>query len=221
VALGPGTSSLSGIVTGPDGVVGGATVQVERYVNGSFGSKTVAASADGLWRLGGILGGVYEIRAWQAPDLAMTAPQVVELGAGTNQNVNLTLMSFNGESVSASVIPDPPQVGDPATLTIQAEEETVGTDGVVRGAPLAGASIDVVAAGNVILAGANPGTTDNTGALDLSLDCSSVGPVGLTATVNGLNSYSLAIPDCAATVPTFPVITSPTTVFAPTTTTLP
>jgi len=145
----------------------------------------------------------------------MTAPQVLELGAGGNQNANLTLLSFNGQSVSATIVPSPPQVGQPATLTIQATQETVGTDGVIRGSALPGANISVIAAGNVVLAGTNPGTTGSGGQLVLSLDCSSVGPVGLTATVDGLNSYPLTVPDCAVPIPT---VTIPGTIFAPSTT---
>ncbi len=209
VVLTPGTSSLSGVVTGPDGPVAGATVLIERLVNNSVGSKMVSAQADGTWKLTGILGGLYRVRAWQAPDFAMTTPQIVLLGAGANQSIPLAVLSFNGQNVNATVAPSPPQVGGVATLTIGVVQETVGTDGVVRASALPGANVYVTAAGNVVLAGTNPGTTDASGELSLALECSSVGPVGLTATVNGVASFPLTVADCSETIST---ITTPSTV---------
>ena len=107
VALTPGTATLSGIVLGPSGVVGGATVLVERLVDNSVGSKSVVAMADGTWKLPNILGGLYRVRAWQSPDLDLTTPQLVLLPAGGTQSVNLTLMSYSGQSANAAISPSP------------------------------------------------------------------------------------------------------------------
>ena len=201
VALTPGTATLSGIVLGPSGVVGGATVLVERLVDNSVGSKSVVAMADGTWKLPNILGGLYRVRAWQSPDLDLTTPQLVLLPAGGTQSVNLTLMSYSGQSANAAISPSPPLVGEVTILTVQVLAETVGNDGVVRGSPLAGANVDVVAAGNVVLAGTNPGTTNSAGEMTLALGCSSVGPVGLSALVNGLTSFPLTVADCSEGIP--------------------
>ncbi len=207
VSLIPGNASLSGIVTGPLGVVPGATVLLERLVGDSVGAKTVTAAADGTWKMMGILGGRYRVRAWRAPDLALTAPQILLLGAKDNQNLTLTLMSYSGQNLTAAVAPSPPLVGQVTRLVIQATQQTVGGDGVVRGAPLPGVSIFAFAAGNVVLAGTNPGTTDAGGRLSLSLGCSSVGPVGLSATINVATTFPLAVPDCVVFVPP-PVVTT-------------
>jgi hypothetical protein len=215
VVLTPGDASLSGNVTGPAGAVGGATVLVERLVGDSVGSKAVPTAADGTWKLAGIRGGRYRIRAWHAPDLALTTPQILLLGANDNQTLNLSLMPYNGQNVTAAISPSPPPVGQVTTLVIQATQQAVGSDGVVRGAPLPGASVFVFAAGNVVLAGTNPGITDAGGRLSLSLGCSSIGPVGLSATVNSLTTFSLMVPDCVLFVP--PPVTTPTTVKQPTT----
>jgi hypothetical protein len=213
VVFTPGTASLSGIVTGPSGVVGGATVLVERLVGDSVGGKVVPTAADGTWKLPSILGGRYRVRAWRAPDLALTTPQILLLGGKDNQNLTLTLMAYNGQSLTASLTPSPPQVGQVTTLVIQATQQTVGGDGVVRGAPLPGANVFVFAAGNVVLAGTNPGTTDGGGRMALSLGCSSLGPVGLSASVNGLTTFPLSVADCSVFIP--PSTTS-TTVKPPT-----
>lgn len=215
VAIAPGKSTLTGLVTGPAGPAGGATVEVDRVVGAASASKTVTAQADGTWKVANIIGGLYRVRAWQAPTLDLITPQFVLLGAGATQNVMLSLMSYNGQSITATVTPSPPVVGQVATLAVQVVQETVGSDGVVRAAPLPGAMVTVIAAGNVVLVGANPGTTGSSGQLDLNLDCSSVGPVGLSATVNGQSSFPLGVPDCSEPIAT---VTIPTTV---TTTPLP
>jgi hypothetical protein len=213
VVLLSGNASLSGIVTGPSGVVGGATVLVERLVGDSVGAKAVPTAADGTWKLIGIRGGRYRVRAWRSPDLALTTPQILLLGAKDNQSLNLTLVPYNGQNLTASIAPNPPLVGQVATLVIQATVQTVGGDGVVRGAPLPGANVFVFAAGNVVLAGTNPGTSDSGGRLTLSLGCSSIGPVGLSASINGLTTFPLTLADCAAFAPP---VSSASTVRAPT-----
>lgn len=208
VVLTPGQASLSGIVTGPAGVAAGATVLIERLVGDSVGAKTVAAQVDGTWKLTGILGGRYRIRAWKAPDLALTTPQILLLGAKDNQNITLTLISYSGQNLTAAVAPNPPVIGQVATLVIQATQQTVGGDGVVRGAPLPGASILVFSSGSAVLAGTNPGISDSAGRLTLAVGCASIGPLGLSATINSLNSFPLTVPDCAVFSP--PVITATT-----------
>jgi hypothetical protein len=213
VLLTPGQASLSGIVDGPTGVVAGATVLIERLVGTAVGSKTVAAQADGTWTLTGILGGLYRVRAWHVPDLDLTTPQILLLGAGQNMQVTLTLMAYNGQSLSATVSPAPPEVGQTAALVVQATQQAVGSDGIVRATPLPGANIFVSAAGDVVLAGSNPGTSNAAGQMQLALGCAAIGPVGLSATLNGLSTFPLTVPDCSAFIP---VITTPTTITAPT-----
>jgi uncharacterized protein YceK len=213
VVLTPGAASLSGVIIGPAGPAPGAIVLVERLVGDSVGGKLVPVAPDGTWKLPGIRGGRYRVRAWRAPDLAMTTPQILLLGAKDNQNINLTLMAFNGQNLTASLSPSPPLVGQVTALVIQATQQTVGSDGVVRGAPLPGANVFAFAAGTVVLAGTNPGTTDAGGRLVLSLGCSAPGPVGLSANINSLNTFSLMVPDCAIFIP--PPVTTTTTVTPP------
>jgi hypothetical protein len=219
VVLTPGAASLSGIVTGPAGVVGGATVLVERLVGDSVGAKAVPTGPDGTWKLAAIRGGRYRVRAWRAPDLALTTPQILLLGAKDNQNLTLTLMSYNGQNLTAAIAPSPPVVAQLTTLVVQATQQTVGGDGVVRGAPLAGATVLVFAAGNVVLAGTNPGTTDAGGRMTLGMGCSSIGPVGLSATINSTTTFPLTVPDCALAPPV--VTTTPTTFKPPTSSSVP
>jgi hypothetical protein len=210
VLLVPGKASLTGTVTGPSGVVAGATVLVERLVGAGVGSTTVPTQPDGTWKVTGILGGLYRIRAWHVPDLDLITPQIVLLAPTDNTNVNLTLLPYSGQSLSATISPAAPLVGQVTTLVVLASQQAVGSDGIIRATPLAGANIFVLAAGDVVLAGTNPGTSDSSGRIVLSLGCSSIGPVGLSAVLNGFNTFPLTVPDCTIFVPP-PSTTTPTT----------
>ncbi|MGH9126270.1 MAG: carboxypeptidase-like regulatory domain-containing protein [Acidimicrobiales bacterium] len=211
VPLTGGTSTLSGVVTGPNGVVAGATVLVERLVGATEASKTVAANANGGWALTTLLGGLYRIRAWMSPDLDLITPQIMFLDAGATQSVNLTLMSYGGQTANATVTPSPPQVSVLSTLVVNVLQEVVGGDGIVRASGMGGAQVFLLAAGNVVLGGVNPVTTNASGSVTLTLECSSMGPVGLSVTVNGGTAIPLAVPDCS------PAVVLPTTVPSSTT----
>ncbi len=50
VAVTGGDSTLSGLITGPDGPVGGATVRLERFVGDAIGFIDILSNADGTWR---------------------------------------------------------------------------------------------------------------------------------------------------------------------------
>ena len=178
-----------------------------------WGQRGFPPRADGTWKLPGLLGGRYRIRAWHAPDLALTTPQILLLGAKDNPNIPLTLIAYNGQNLTAAVAPNPPLVGQVATLVLQATQQVVGGDGVVRGAPLPGASVLVFAAGNVVLAGTNPGITDATGHLTLQMGCATVGPVGLSATVNSADFVPL---DSGRLLVFVPPVTTSTSVKPPT-----
>jgi hypothetical protein len=193
------------------GPVGGATVLVERLVGDSVGAKTVATAADGSWHLTGILGGRYRVRAWRPPDLTVITPQILLVGRTDNASVALNLMTYNGVSLSATVAPNPPQVGVPTTVVVQATQQVVGSDGVVRAGPFAGATLAISGAGAVVFVGTNPSPTDATGRLTLIMGCVTPGPVGLAGTFDGVTSIPIPVPDCtAAAAPTPSTVTSPT-----------
>ncbi len=168
----------------------------------------MSTQADGTWKVAGIKGGRYRIRAWRPPDLSLLTPQILLVGATDNPSVTLALMAYNGQSVVAAVAPTPPQVGQVTTLVVQATQQAVGGDGVVRAGPLVGSNVLVLAAGNVVLTGTNPGPTDAGGRLALLLTCATAGPVGLSASLDGLTTFPLTIPDCVPAAVTAPPNTS-------------
>ena len=209
VVIGPGQATMSGIVLGPDGPVGGATVQVERFVGDAAGSLTLSAQADGTWTLPGILGGRYRVRAWRPPDLDMTTPQIFFLGATDNRSLSLELGRFNAVNVASAITPNPPVVGAAANLLIQLTTQTVDANGVVHAKAVASAAVLLAGGAEITVNNPNPATTTADGKAIWQVVCQLPGPVSLTATVNGADSYPVDVPDCAA--PPTPSTTSTTT----------
>lgn len=50
VAVTGGDATLAGLVTGPDGPVGGATIRLERFVGDAMARLDIVSNADGTWR---------------------------------------------------------------------------------------------------------------------------------------------------------------------------
>ncbi|MBA3654848.1 MAG: hypothetical protein H0W70_11735 [Actinobacteria bacterium] len=217
VPLGPGGATLRGTVTGPDGAVEGATVHVERLVGPTAGAADVATAADGTWTLPAILGGRYRVRTWKAPELALTKPEIFFLEARETKKLDLRVDRYSGGSVTASIAPDPPVVGQPANLFVLVSARTVDLGGVVRGTPAAGVTVDLSGTG-FQLESPNPTTTDSNGVAQWRVRCTTVGATSLSVTVTG-TSFPVTVPACAdsSAGPSEP----PTTADATTTTSRP
>lgn len=212
VSLGPGQATLNGTVTGPDGAVPGATVHVERIVDGSVASTDVATQPDGTWTLPNLLGGEYRVRAWLAPDLSLTAPALFFMAVTDTKKIDLVLSRFSGTQVSASVAPNPPIIGEPASIVVEVATSVVGPDGVVRATPSPGASVQIFGTGQWQIDGTPTQTTNAAGLAQWQATCSGLGPQPLSVVVNSGDVVQLNLPACS------PVPTTTTTVAAPTTT---
>lgn len=208
VPIGPGPAALLGVVIGPTGPVGGAIVHAERLVGDAVGAANIATLPDGTWKMTGVLGGRYRIRAWRAPDLALTTPQILYLRGSETQNLSLSLTTFNGVSASAVVTPSPPLLGQTVNLVVQVSTQTVGNDGVVRAAPLPASMVDITSAANVTIVGTRPATADANGRVNWLLVCTTPGPQVLGVTVDGVNNFPLTTADCGNTVYVPPTTTS-------------
>ncbi|MGH9121239.1 MAG: hypothetical protein ACRDYC_04720 [Acidimicrobiales bacterium] len=196
VAMGPGNASLNGTVVGPSGPVPGATVEIVREVGSAIGTADVTTAADGTWQLTKILGGDFRVRAWLAPTLAVTTPQVVFLADAGSQSVNLTMTSFSGSQVAATISPSPPLVGQVDELTLAVTNTSVGSNGVVADAPLVGARV-TVSGYEWQVQGAATETTGPTGTAGFVVTCDLAGPEDLTATLAGQAPVPLALPACS------------------------
>jgi len=136
-----GDAVLGGVVTGPDGAVPGAIVRIERLVGDSVQTRQVQAAQDGRWALEGTPGGRIRVRAFLAPTLTMTEPEIFFLRDGETREVRLQLRPHQGLDVRAATAPSAPTVGDEANLAVRVLERVVDSEGVARTRPVAGITV--------------------------------------------------------------------------------
>jgi hypothetical protein len=214
-AVGPGAATLNGSVFGPSGPVGGATVEADRLVGDQVASARATTAADGSWRIAGILGGVYRVRAWHAPNLAITTPQVLFLGDSQDLTVSLELAAFPGPNVGAALAPAAVYVGEPANLLVQITNPTIGADGVLSYQPVVGGIVALTPGSGWIISGPNPTTTNAAGNAVFLVRCKVPGSNPLIATVGTKGTpVPLQVPPCAPP----PAPTTSTTAPCPSTT---
>ena len=201
-----GSASLVGTVTGPGGLVPGATVRIERLVFGEVVRNDVLTGADGRFELRNVPGGRYRVRAFLAPVLALTTPDVRFLADGQEHAFDLVVEDQRGVVARASVAPDPPYLGDDVNLAIVLASRSVDPDGVVRSVPVPGVRVELDGEGAWVLRspegqrGPSPsrGTTtteafpppsrvaftDALGEVRFEMTCLQAGPPGLSLLVS-------------------------------------
>ena len=198
--IGPGSASLQGLVTGPDGPVPGAVVHLERIVESGTATADVVSGPDGVWKAENILGGRYRLRAYRPLDLALVKPAVFFLSGTEKRTFDITLQRFTGLVAIASIAPNPPRVDEPANLVVRIAQQSVDNGGVVRAAGIGGANAELVGSGQWRVESPNPALTDANGDAFWQVRCRSGGEQPLAVTVNGLETLNLQLPACAEDV---------------------
>jgi hypothetical protein len=205
-----GTAHLNGLVNGPQGPVPGAVVHVEHLVDGAA-PIDVAAGPDGRWDLPGIAGGRYRVRAFLAPSLAQTEPDIFFLNDGDQREENLTVSQFSGLTVLASVAPDPPLLKQPLTLAARVVARSVDADGIVQSAPVVNAAVTITGLSGWSTSGPTTANTNTAGDVTFTLQCTSAGAsqvqVQVRAGADPPQSFPLTVSACtdpAATTSTPP-----------------
>jgi hypothetical protein len=209
--IGPGSARIIGTVFGPNGPIGGATVEADRLVGNQVARTTVTTAADGSFVVGSILGGRYRVRAWQAPTLALTQPEIFFLGSAESHPLALHLDAFTGPDVADSVNPTVLIVGDMANLLVQVTNPAVGSDGVVRDQPDPGVQVTLVDGPAWTVDSSNPLTTGNDGRALFQISCSSAGSNPLSVEVGTGSPQPLSVPDCVEPAPPTTQCSPPTT----------
>ena len=196
-SLGPGTASLSGTVSGPDGPVQDAVVRVERLVARTPAATDLRTDGTGSWSVDSILGGPYRVRAFLAPALGQVMPEVFFLGADERRNVNLTLTRFGDTSLTATIDPSPPVVDQPATLQLQVGNGRVGEDGSLSLDPRPAVRLQLMSTDGVEVEGSGIELTDGDGRASFRVRCTQQGTFQMSLSVgNGVTRFGL--PPCAA-----------------------
>jgi hypothetical protein len=126
-----GDAELVGEVTGPEGAVAGAQVLLERFVGDERAELVVRTDRDGRFRALKIFGGRYRLRAWRAPDLAVTLPELRFVPDAEETDVRLVATTHGGLTVQAVVSSRNPVVDDLVTVTALVTSQRVDGRGIV------------------------------------------------------------------------------------------
>jgi len=209
----PGEATITGMVTGPQGPVGGAVVHAERLVGEAVATKDVVSNADGTYAVANVLGGRYRVRAYQPSpaNLAQTTPALLFVGARESKLLNLQIDLFSGLSLSFALAPSQLVVGQSANLVVQVTNQSVDAKGVVSGLGIPAAKVQMVPGDGLVVDTVNPGLTDGAGRAAFGVHCATVGSPAMSAVVNDQVTFPLAMPPCNS----LPVVTAPPSVPQP------
>ncbi len=130
----PPQRSISGVVTGPDGPVAGATVQLYDAGTGAF-YKSVRADEDGVYRMTSVRVGTYKVAFRDTTGVHLTVWHGPDGGAADIGSATAVTMPANGALTLDQEMAGGPILGG-----------TVTGDG----APLAGAKVTVYRAGSAV-----------------------------------------------------------------------
>lgn len=219
VPLTGGGATLKGTVRGPDGLVPGATVVLERLVGDAVASGSVPTASDGAYLAPGIQGGRYRVRAFRSPDLAQVQPVILFLGGTEQKALELKVDRYDGIAVQASVAPNPPPFGERASLVVLVTDRSVDATGVVTATPVPGTTAELFGAGSWRVESANPTTTDAGGRARWVLRCTQTGRQPLSVVVGTNDALPLDLPPCTVAQAEAPAGDSTTSTSAATTST--
>jgi len=218
LTFGPGQAALTGTVTAGGAGVAGATVRVQRIVGDREITLDLLTDDLGAWHLDSVDGGRYRVRAWRAPDLTVSQPQLFFLGATDTRLVLLPLEQVQGVGVTGAVAPSPPFLDEPAGLAVTVATRVVDDQGVIRSQPAVSVGVSLTdAGGSWELDSANPVVTDARGEVEWQVKCHAPGPQPLSVTVGG-TAYPLQLPPCTKRPP--PTTTTASTSSSTTSTTV-
>ncbi len=204
-----GNVVLGGQVVSPDGGVGSAIVHVERFIGDSGTSAEVRTDDRGNFRINGLSGGRYRVRAWRSPDFLMTEPTVffVDASKATGEVVfadgtaipasklSLQVQHRGGLSASAAVSRRPFGLGEVVVLSIRVGAKQVDSEGSVTIGPFAGALVTLLNPGPWSFYNATQATSDGNGVVAFEASCGEYGTGSIQIDVNGAQ-LSVPTPRC-------------------------
>ena len=195
-ALGPGSATVGGTVSGPEGPVVGATVRVERLVGDAVAATTVTTGPGGQWAVPSVNCGRYRVRAWRPPDLAVLRPTLVFVEASENRAVNLAMARYGEGNAVAEFAPEPPTADKPATLVVTVSNGAIDGEGVLHASPRQGETVQLAVTAGLLLESPDTTLTDGSGKASFTVRCAPPEPPAAAVVVGGTRK-PLEVPPCA------------------------
>ena len=199
------SGSLNGVVSGPDGPVPGASIRIERLVGSQSVSTIVTADATGRYELKGVELGRVRVRAWHAPDLAMTTDDVFFSEAASTHD--LTLRNYGRTDVQWAMAPSTPLVSQKVNIVVQVSSRVVDEAGKISVAPISGVGVSVFPQGVLTPVEIGERITNGDGRVIFTLRCDTPGTSALDIRLATGGQALVSPPPCVR-----PIVTAPPTV---------
>ena len=196
VLLFDGLTSFGGVVTGPDGPVEGAVVDLERHTTSTVNTTQVITDVDGNWKVEGLIGGRFRIRAWKPNELTMTSSEVVFVSDGEEVTMDLVIGPVEpGPHLRFKGAGDV-HVGDTAIATVSVTTSSIDQDGFELATGLPGQAV-TLRPGPGVLVAQQADTTDAGGGVHFVVRCLSEGNFGAVIGYESITS-DVSLVDCLA-----------------------
>lgn len=206
-----GDSELTVRVVDQDGKpVRGADVRLERFVGPFKGWDDTTTGRDGSVVVGGLRGGRFRVRAWVAPRLATTEPQLVFLTAGEKTALTVRIDPHEGFLVQGAFLATTWQVDDSVVFDTLLVQEEVGTDGIIRGRPVIGA-VTLAPVFGLWVDGESTKLTDAAGHATFIAVCGATGVHEADVEAAGSFPARITLPECLPRDPNRPPADTTTT----------
>lgn len=206
IGFGAGEVVITGLVSGPDGPVPGASVRIERFVGEQRAVTIVGTDAEGRYRLADVTGGQIRVQAFRPPDLAQETSVVAFASGVLTQDLVVTAVA--GPRVQWAIAPAQPLVDRGTNLVIQVSSQQVDAEGLIRTGPRAGIGVTLVPLGAMQNEVAESRVTDTDGRVSFPMVCRTTGSSSVRV-VLATGEESLVEPLPCVPPPTVPPPTVP------------
>lgn len=196
VAMTGGTSVLSGVVVGPDGIIPAATVEIQRHTSHGIGTMRVVTDETGTWSVASLPGGRYRVRAWVPGLLTSGGSEVRYVTAGQSADYNFTLWAVDPAPGLEFVHGGPIYEGQPGEVAVAISRRSIDETGVVVTTPIIGALVSVETTADVTVVSAPIQLSDGEGATRFTIQCNGPISTGTLTARSGALSETFPLPGC-------------------------
>jgi hypothetical protein len=212
VATVGGTVTLQGRVEDGGRPLGGARVELTRWVGEQSASLVLEANAEGAFAGEGLVGGLWTVTAWKEPDHRRAEAQRVFMTDG--QTATLTLRPPLVDPVSLVAVAGPPTDDGLVAVVVTAETQVVNANGEVVGVGATGTA-------TIVYPPRHRGPADvglAAGVGEFIVQCLAPAAAGRITVTFDTRNVQVEVPGCQPQTPTT-TTPEPTTTLVPTTTT--